>query len=328
VSSRLGEEIPFRRPDLDGSARWLRCALTNRNMSLHPSSDLARELDHLEKFVELSETNGVLPVDTVDDAVGFLYPAWAADFLTKLLHRGSAFQIAGFDEMLKHVASAKPLPTSPVRAERLEPGELPTDQPKGGWRSRNLTWELAIACAVATFASDVALAEPDVTCVFEGRRVGLAAKAIYSSLPKRLEDRVVEGAKQIEDADVDEGHLVLNLAERYPAAALVRRFREAGELSPDQYIEIIDGWAAAFVSTHNMADLARRLRGSSKLLSIISLIPGLVPSHETLIPMYRISCTQIDDRIEKARPFQYALNGAFQDVHRFEPTDSKGGTST
>jgi hypothetical protein len=76
-------------------------------------------------------------------------------------------------------------------------------------------WELGLAAAVSTFAEAVALEEPDVALTFHGRRVGLAAKVLYSEQPAKLVRRVLEGARQIEMAPVNEGFVVLNLVQLF-----------------------------------------------------------------------------------------------------------------
>lgn len=77
-------------------------------------------------------------------------------------------------------------------------------------KDRDVAWELLVGAIASSFAKQVELEEPDVRCRFENARWGLAAKLLYSTNRQQHIKRIVEGAKQIEDADVDLGLVVVN----------------------------------------------------------------------------------------------------------------------
>ncbi len=218
-----------------------------------------------------------------------------------MLHRGLAFGLTGISDHIRHLASGEPVPTSP------------TTRSAANHDDRNRVWELGLAAAVSTFAEGVTLKEPDVALTFEGRRVGLAAKVLYSDRSAKLIRRVLEGARQIETAPVDHGFVVLNLVQLFPIGRTFANLARARVSDPATCLQVLDEWARTFFDQHRRS-LATKFRRYPKVKSIISFIPALVPFQGSATPLYRISCTSIEGREQDALPFELSFNGAFQQV--------------
>ncbi len=90
------------------------------------------------------------------------------DFLTKAIHWGHSKGLQLPAQRWKLLGKSDPLIT-----RRTDISE----------KSRSETWETVIACLASTFASNVRFGEPepDVTCLYEGRRYAISAKVAYSS---------------------------------------------------------------------------------------------------------------------------------------------------
>jgi hypothetical protein len=295
-------DIPAR--GIGGSVPWLQERLRSDGVTIHPDSGLARAFATLTRFMEDARQERTVRLHSEDDFDHFAqYFAHAsgADFLTKMLHRGLAFGLSGISDHIRHLASGDPVPTSP--SARFDANH----------DDRNRVWELGLAAAVSTFAEGVALVEPDVAMTFQGRRVGLAAKVLYSDRSAKLVRRVVEGARQIEMAPVDQGFVVLNLVQLFPIGRTYANLARARVTNPATCLQVLDEWARTFFDQHRRS-LSMKFQRYPKVKSIISLIPAIVPFQDSAAPLYRISCTSIEGREEDALPFELAFNGAFQQV--------------
>lgn len=284
------------------SAAWLRAHLDAAGVRLHPDSGLARALDELEELV--SQIGQVARFPSAHEAYRFYLRASGVDFLSKALHRGRALGLEGFNRHVKTLASGDPVLTGPAEA---------------GSEARNASWELLLASLVASFAEAVEEREPDVVCAYQGARIGIAAKVLYSKNPDQLLKQVLKGAQQLEKSQSDHGFVVVNLVEVFPHTRMFDNFREARIASGIAAQEIIHEWMNALLTTLNFPSLVERLarRTSKKLNSVMFFVPTVLHMEgidPPFVPFYRYQMITIDGRRERAEPFEYALNSSCQGV--------------
>jgi hypothetical protein len=172
---------------------------------------------------------------------------------------------------------------------------------------------ILLASLVAPFARNVAFNEPDVTFDFEGTRVGLAAKVLYTGDPRGHLARIAEGARQIETSSVAEGFVVVNLVEQFPHAAMFSNFVDSGIDGADAAEHVVNEWVNNFAEQYDLAAWGRRFRDKSKLLSLLFFLPTVLHIHglqTPIVPYYRIHVISRPDREERAKAFEVALNNS------------------
>jgi hypothetical protein len=286
---------------LGASMGWFRAGLKSRGLSLNSGSELGKALSLLEE-VRLKARAGEIARYTSREVAQALHlKASGADFLTKALHRGSAFGLEAFDSHWKGLCSGDPVLTGP----------------SANSTARNKSWELLLASLVAPFSSHVRGDEPDVVFGFNGRAVGLAAKVLYSSEPNKHLERIAEGARQIDCSNVDEGFVVVNLVEQFPHAEMFRNLVDGNVTTAGQAQHILNQWMWSFTAQYDLEAWGRRLKDKSKLLSVLFFLPTLLHIHERdmpLVPYYRIHFVSIVGREARASAFEFALNESCQRV--------------
>jgi hypothetical protein len=174
----------------------------------------------------------------------------------------------------------------------------------------------------------VRAAEPDIVCDFGGRSVGVAAKVLYSSEPKKHLARIAEGAEQIDRSDVDEGFVVVNLVEQFPHSLMFRNFVHGDVRTAEQARHILDQWVLQFTAQYDLREWGRRLKGRNKTLSVLFFLPTLlhIKGREMpLVPYYRIHVVSIEGREERTKAFAFALNQSCQHVLSFRVEDRESG---
>jgi hypothetical protein len=286
---------------LGASMAWFRDGLKSRGLNLNPGSELGKALSLLEE-VRMKARGGEMARHTRPEAAQALHlKASGADFLTKALHRGSAFGLEGFDSHWKGLCSGDPVLTGPSATST----------------ARNKSWELLLASLVAPFGSQISNDEPDVVFRFNGRSVGLAAKVLYSSEPNQHLERIAEGARQIDCSNVDEGFVVANLVEQFPHAEMFRNLVDSNVTTAAQAQHILNQWMWSFTAQYDLKAWGRRLKDKSKVLSVLFFLPTLLHVHERdmpLVPYYRIHFVSIAGREARASAFEFALNESCQRV--------------
>ncbi len=206
------------------SSTWLRDRLRAEEVRIHPEARVARSLARLGELREGALRGDTFKFTSTDLAYDFVADAIGADFLSKALHAGWD---AGFrfprDRWLK-LASGDPIVTK-VGARSTE---------------RNLTWELLIANLAATFSKDVRLEEPDVSCTYEGAKVAIAAKVVYSE--RKLLENIEEGFAQANGRG-DVSIVFVDVVELYPIVGQLR-YSRARRFSDNDHA--VDTMKAAF----------------------------------------------------------------------------------
>ncbi len=244
---------------------------------------------------------------SAEDAQRFAFDAIGTDFLTKALHRNRCIVDARFDKAWRSLRAGDPILTGPTQLQG------PVSRP------RDFSWELLLASLVATFATNVRMAEPDVVCEFQGKRVGLAAKVFYGSNDGQLLDKIQEGARQIQNQNVDQGFVVVNMVEQFPHERLFNVIREAGIAEAKVIFELVSGWVDAFLVAHPVPFWEQHLRGMSKLMSVMMFVPTILPlaGMPMPLPYYRIHTFGLIGREDEALLFEQALQLACEEVPAF-----------
>lgn len=208
---------------IGGSIPWLRHELAARGFAIPEASPLSRAFRRCASLRRVIAQHGTYSCLTRKREFHWLADAFAADFLSKTIHRavGRGLEIdVPFWRALGDAA-----------ADVLVTRRGPRSQ------SRDLVWELVIASLCTVFAEDVCLAEPDVTCKFEGHRIAIAAKSFYG---RNLWARVDEGLGQARPHG--ELSLVLaNAAGVLPAMTWLRLSRLRAFTDPERAL----AWASS-----------------------------------------------------------------------------------
>jgi hypothetical protein len=185
---------------------------------------------------------------------------------------------------------------------------------------RNLAWELVLASLIATFATDVTKAEPDIVCDYKGQRLGIAAKVPYSVAPETHLDRIKHGARQLERSSAAHGFVVVNLVQLFPHFSMFRKFSRSDIRTNAQAVDMIDVWVRLFVQQYDLDQWARRFRDMHKILSIMFFVPTVLPLRDSpnpMAPYYGMHLVSVGGREEAARAFEQDLNWSCQTALSF-----------
>lgn len=194
-------------PQIGRSVEWLRARLRAIGHAPTRQHPLGRALDRLEQVVagQYRKNEKRAPLRR------FLVEAMSADVLSHVLRHARDLPV-GFDNHWTLLTKGDVLPT----------------HEGGNTTARNMVWELFIGALVTQFATDVQASDPDVTCRFMGRTFGLACKCLYTNEPVAQVERIVEGAKQLEGANVDDGMIVVNVVNLLPHDAFFYNYARWG----------------------------------------------------------------------------------------------------
>jgi len=291
---------------IGGSRQWFQQRLADLKVAIHPASRLAQGLLALETLETIASTQEVKRFASPKEGQRWTLDAVGTDYLTKALHQGHVSKLRGFDDRWRALKSGDPILTGPA----MQLGKTT--------RPRDFAWELLLASLVARFAP-VERAEPDVVCVFNGERIGLAAKVSYAGSEGQFLDQIQEGARQIEAQDVDSGFVVVNMVEQFPHERMFQNFLDAGIGDPRVMYELVAGWADAFLYPYPPEEWTKHLRGMSKLLSVVMFVPTILPmvGVSSPVPYFRLHIYGIVGREERALPFEKALHSTCEDVLGF-----------
>jgi hypothetical protein len=200
---------------------WFREELRKRNIRVHASSALGRALGAIDAFHEKIRHNDRFSFPSTDAAYEFYAELKGIDFLTKALHWGHA---TGFD-------------LDQDRWQMLGRGDpLVSRSTSKSTKDRNQTWESVIASLSATFATNIAFDEPDVTCVYNARRYAIAAKVAYGS--KSVVERIREGFEQAQGKG-DAALVFVDVAAIYPVVEGLRWSRKETFQTPLHAVESV-----------------------------------------------------------------------------------------
>lgn len=287
---------------------WLQRRLKDLAVRTDAASALVRALAELGRLQDAARNGAPW---SAEDVRRTYMAASGADFLTKALERGAWVGLRGFDGHYPHIASGNPVLTAPT-------GESS--------KARNESWELLLASLLATFAIDVTPEEPDIRATFEGRRVGVAAKVLYSqNIDKQLE-RICEGARQLRNqAECDEGYVVVNAVELFPHERMFENLKTARFAHNDELIHLMGAWSDAFMTAHDLARWGRKLGRSTKVAAVAFFWPTLLlwPGRDNpLAPYYGIHYVAVEGREDQASRFFTQLTRSCDSVLSWNGSDT------
>lgn len=247
---------------IGASIPWLEARLQALGIRIRPGSRLDEAMGKVRLLRAKAEADEAINLGSPEKNQRWFMDAVGVDFLAKALRRGESAGLTGFDEHYTYIAEADPILTGPSGASQT---------------ARNKTWELLLASLVSTIASNVTPDEPDVLCSFNGSRLGLAAKVVYSDVINRHLGRVSEGAGQIEDSQAHQGLVVVNLVEKFPHEEMLANFRRGLITQNDQATQIMDVWFEAYMSQHDTRAWYERLRNKPKFLGVLFFVATALP---------------------------------------------------
>lgn len=181
----------------------------------------------------------------------------------------------------------------------------------------NKLGELFVGAAVAQFANDVRAAEPDITCEFEGTRWGIACKTFHSANPRTHLARLIEGAMQLEKADVQHGIVAVNLANLVPQALLLR-MRTDWDFSHgrDPVLDMVSDFGRRIVNKIPEDELVRGLslgtsRPRDRTRAVQAFYPALIPVHGRAM----LACATVLHEFRRVQhPMEVRFARAFNDA--------------
>jgi hypothetical protein len=180
---------------LDRNAAWFRDHLQQRGVNVGVGSPFDESLKAAESIAR-AHRDGQHPQMSGEEFREFFQTGLGVDYMVRAVHRALPNGLdAGGDV--------------PWRSFRGPDVSLLRDAPQS--QDRDRAWEILLAALVAPFSRGVEMAEPDVRCEFGSAKWGLAAKVLYTGNRNRHIDRIVEGARQVENSDVDVGVVAVNV---------------------------------------------------------------------------------------------------------------------
>jgi hypothetical protein len=234
--------------------------------------------------------------DTIDEMIGFNGAADGADFLSKMLHRGSLAGLTLGQRRWQDLVGGNPIPTVCGTSSR----------------KRNTVWETVLASAMATFCKNVRFAEPDVLGEFEGQEFGVAAKVAYSA--KQLWDNVGKGASQAKSRS-KAAIIFVNVVNLLPLVQVFQVSRTLG--SAEEIRRWIDDWACRWYKRPDVVAMARKLQLTAGCpTGVAFFMPFIVEAEGQPIPAFYthmpITWGEDDDSPDYrfARAFLHSCNSA------------------
>jgi hypothetical protein len=201
-------------------------------------------------------------------ADAFAIDAYGADMLTKALHWGAISGLVLPRDRWAMLAKGDPILTRPARQST----------------ERDRTWETIIGSLAASFASNVCIGEPDVTCTFRGTTFAVEAKVSYSL--ERLTDCIEEGFKQA-DGKADQSLVFVNLVNLYPIAAQLELSRARNDPDPDHLTTIMKDSVTRWVGTFALEGLASKLlKRSTRPVGVAFFVPMFLHTADIPAPFF------------------------------------------
>lgn len=303
--------------DALANARWFRAFLVSRGVTMATGSDVAVSFAAYEEYGRI--VNGEAPsrgpraraAQILGDGIGW-------DILIRALHQAGPKLWSQFDGQMKELFGSKD-----VLFTRTAPKRTP---------ARDLVLELFTAGACMGFCSSVEKAEPDVVGVFNGEARSFACKTFYSFKREQHEDRLVEGAKQVQREPAVRGYVLVNLAPIFPHERFFPPRGPAPFATPDQFKQTMEKLGARFAQRlFSKAAFGSRLRIDSHsgavrdhLRGIIFVLPTIADVAGEASRVFWLQIVPMPNNDSKDHEFELALHRSFQDVarHRIAPLDS------
>lgn len=254
--------------EIGTSATWLEAQIEEKVGPLNPSAGLAIGLRGLTEFRKQALADETFKFSTADETYDYFMDAIGADFVSKALHWGWE---CGFRPPAD-------------KWELLRSGDPNVARPGVSSSARNQVWELVIAALASTFATDVCFEEPDVCCSFEGKRVAIAAKVVYSEA--KVPERILEGFSQA-DGKADASLVFLDVVKLYPQVdtfrlSHARRHRDGGQLL-DMMVGSVNRWCERW----DLAALGTKIgRRATQPVGVAFFVPMLLHVHDHPVPFF------------------------------------------
>jgi hypothetical protein len=117
-----------------------------------------------------------------------------------------------------------------------------------------------LASLAATFATQVALTEPDVTCTYQGRRYAIAAKVAYSR--SNVVENIETGFRQAR-SKADAVLVFVDVVSVYPQVETLRWSRSKRFANNDEVAQVMTSSVDRWCSTWPLRQLAERMRAAA-----------------------------------------------------------------
>lgn len=301
-----------------GSVPFIQALAARHRLELRGSTPLAQAIALIEGFKLQSRAGGSLP--RWQDESLYQYgrrvarlaaPAYAADFLTKVVHRGHLCGLGDDTQWLRAATR----------------GHLPTDHDSRATdgKDRDVLWEYVLAGACATFCQRVWQEEPDVWCDFAGLKICIAAKMPAS--PDSMRTAAKKGARQIQDAaerGADVGIVLLNLLRAFDAPHFLANCWQADIWQPTRQGDELDAWLNRYRTSTEAAEMRERVRTKTSTGAVAYFVPALAMYRHLggapdPVGMYQLNWDVRDGSTTLAcSDFLGKLHGSFQNVHAFK----------
>ena len=248
------------------SIRWFRDQFQSLGIPIRADCALYAALVRLDELKGLLDMQIAKRFASLDDMVNFNAEADGADFLSKMLHRGTLAGLALDRRRWRHLVCGNPIPTMTA------PSSL----------ERNLAWETVLACAMATFCKNVRFVEPDVMGEFEGHDFGVAAKVAYS--PRNLWENVGKGATQANGRS-SAALIFVNVVGLLPLAEMFQASQSLG--GAEEIREWIDDWACRWYKRPEVIAMAAELQQTVKNpIGVAFFMPFVVQAERQPVPCF------------------------------------------
>lgn len=249
--------------ELGASASWYADQQTLQGQVARPDTKLAQGIARLHALRERLLVDDLLRFESSWAAHEELAEDYGIDFVTKAIHWGVSSGLSLPNEYWSYASSGDPVLTRSAASST----------------ARNRTWEGVVAALAATFADAVTFEEPDITCMHLGKRVIVAAKAVYSH--GKLAARITEGLQQCLRAHAvqpaDAFVILVNVVGLVSGGDILKRSRRRRFKTNEEGAAHYTAWATEWTKfVVNVETLAARFRSSSPVPASVQFFLPLV----------------------------------------------------
>jgi hypothetical protein len=181
--------------NLSKHADWFKRLLQTEGIIPRTGSSFNRSLLSMELYSQTYNNKSAIAVIDADFPL-FLREVLGTDYLIRAFHRAG-------EKSIRRIFTD--------RWNAFKGPDICLTRNAANSNERDTVWELLTAALCLDFIHDVTLDEPDIICIFNRNRWGLACKILYTDDSQHQIDRIVEGAKQIESSSADIGIVVVNI---------------------------------------------------------------------------------------------------------------------
>jgi hypothetical protein len=290
------------------SLPWFEKQLTELGIRLDPKCALQDGINALAGLAAKYQT-GLTEWLAPEAVLRLLIQATSTDTLIKVLHQGKCAGLTEFGRHWRHLKSGNPLVTAPSDGHSQE---------------RTKTWELVLASLCATFCESVDDKEPpDIVCAQAERRIGIAAKMLFTPTKSAFCSRIEEGIEQIERSAVDGGIVAINLADVYPHEEEFKAFHRTRIKYPSTLIFSLNTWVGDFLERYGPTpeEWRKLFKARTKIMGIAFFLPTVVtyrPGHFPVpMPLYSWGAFYATQREAEAVQFLTEIQSAYDRSRAF-----------